>query len=76
VYFFDSFAILLNSDIIQPSLFLPTCHINPQPILALGPSALGLIWASRAAAETELILEDITNITEIENRNQSSTIAL
>ena len=28
------------------------------------------------AAETELILEDITNITEIENRNQSSTIAL
>ena len=29
-----------------------------------------------AAAETELILEDITNITEIENRNQSSTIAL
>jgi hypothetical protein len=29
-----------------------------------------------AAAGTELILEDITNITEIENRNQSSTIAL
>jgi hypothetical protein len=29
-----------------------------------------------AAAETELILQDITDITEIENRNQSSTIAL
>jgi hypothetical protein len=29
-----------------------------------------------AAAETELILQDFTDITEIENRNQSSTIAL
>jgi hypothetical protein len=29
VFFFDSFAILLNSDIIQPSLVLPTCHIGP-----------------------------------------------
>ena len=27
-----------------------------------------------AAAETELIFQDITNITEIENKNQSSTI--
>jgi hypothetical protein len=24
-----------------------TCHINPRPILALGSSTLGLIWASR-----------------------------
>jgi len=28
-------------------IFHITCHINPRPILALGPSALGLIWASR-----------------------------
>ena len=28
-------------------IFHITCHINPWPILALGPSALWLIWASR-----------------------------
>ena len=28
-------------------IFHITCHINPRPILALGPSGLGLIWASR-----------------------------
>jgi len=28
-------------------IFHITCHINPRPILALGSSALGLIWASR-----------------------------
>ena len=28
-------------------IFHITCHINPRPILALRPLALGLIWASR-----------------------------
>ena len=28
-------------------IFYITCHINPRPILALGTSSLGLIWASR-----------------------------
>jgi hypothetical protein len=28
-------------------IFHITCHINPRPILALGLSAVGLIWASR-----------------------------
>ena len=28
-------------------IFHITCHINPQPMSAIGPSALGLIWASR-----------------------------
>jgi hypothetical protein len=28
-------------------IFHIKCHINTRPILTLGPSALGLIWASR-----------------------------
>ena len=28
-------------------IFHITCHIDPRPILALGPSALWLIWKSR-----------------------------
>ena len=28
-------------------IFHITCHINPRPILTLGLSAVGLIWASR-----------------------------
>ena len=35
-------------------IFHITCHINPRPILALGPSALELIWASRVDMKCDM----------------------